>query len=58
MNSTSVSLSTTAVSPRELRTEDAVSLHSLFTTERVGRFLAPPPATLEGWDKFIVWTSN
>ncbi len=41
---------------RELRTEDAVSLHALLTTEEVTRFISPPPSTVDGFEKFIAWT--
>jgi ribosomal-protein-alanine N-acetyltransferase len=41
---------------RELRASDAVSLHSLLTTEEVSRFISPPPATVEEFEKFIAWT--
>jgi RimJ/RimL family protein N-acetyltransferase len=41
---------------RELRASDAASLFSLLTTEEVARFLSPPPATVDGFEKFIAWT--
>ena len=41
---------------RELRTSDAPSLFALLTTEEVARFISPPPATVEGFEKFIAWT--
>ncbi len=43
---------------RELRTSDAVSLHSLLTTEEVSRFISPPPATVQEFEKFIAWTQR
>src|SRR6267154_6574105 len=41
---------------RELRASDAASLFALLTTEEVSRFIAPPPTTVEGFEKFIAWT--
>jgi ribosomal-protein-alanine N-acetyltransferase len=41
---------------RELRASDAVSLHALLTTEEVSRFISPPPATVQEFEKFIAWT--
>jgi RimJ/RimL family protein N-acetyltransferase len=44
------------VSLRELRPSDATSLFSMLTTEEVSRFISPPPATVEGFERFIAWT--
>jgi ribosomal-protein-alanine N-acetyltransferase len=41
---------------RELRFEDAATLHAMLTTEEVARFISPPPTTVEGFEKFIAWT--
>jgi ribosomal-protein-alanine N-acetyltransferase len=41
---------------RELRIEDASSLLAMLTTEEVSRFISPPPTTLEGFERFILWT--
>jgi ribosomal-protein-alanine N-acetyltransferase len=41
---------------RELRTSDAQSLFAMLTTEEVSRFISPPPSTVEGFERFIVWT--
>lgn len=41
---------------RELRVEDAPSLFAMLTTEEVSRFISPPPTTVEGFEKFILWT--
>ena len=41
---------------RELRTSDAPSLLAMLTTEEVTRFISPPPTTVEGFERFIVWT--
>ena len=40
---------------RELRVSDAASLLSLLTSEEVTRFISPPPTTLEGFERFILW---
>ncbi len=44
------------VTLRELRSSDAASLHTLLTTEEVTRFMTPPPATIDAWERFILWT--
>jgi RimJ/RimL family protein N-acetyltransferase len=41
---------------RELRVDDAGSLMALLTAEEVSRFISPPPATLDGFVRFIIWT--
>ena len=41
---------------RELRIEDAPSLLAMLTTEEVARFISPPPTTVEGFERFIMWT--
>lgn len=46
------------LSLRELRTEDAPALMAMLTTEEVARFISPPPATLEGFERFIEWTER
>lgn len=43
---------------RELRVEDAPSLLAMLTTEEVARFISPPPTTVEGFERFIVWTQR
>ena len=43
---------------RELRLEDAASLLSMLTTEEVSRFISPPPTTVEGFEKFILWAQH
>jgi ribosomal-protein-serine acetyltransferase len=40
---------------RELRIEDATSLLAMLTTEEVSRFISPPPTTVEGFERFIIW---
>ncbi len=44
------------VTLRELRISDATSLLSMLSTEEVGRFISPPPTTVEGFERFIAWT--
>ncbi len=44
------------VSLRELRVSDAPSLLAMLTTEEVTRFISPPPTTVEGFERFILWT--
>jgi [ribosomal protein S5]-alanine N-acetyltransferase len=44
------------VTLRELRLSDAPSLLALLTTDEVTRFISPPPTTVTGFEKFILWT--
>ena len=44
------------VTLRELRLSDAPSLLAMLTTEEVARFISPPPTTVQGFERFIVWT--
>jgi len=46
------------VTLREPRVGDAPSLFSLLSTEEVSRFLSPPPATVEGFERYISWTQR
>jgi RimJ/RimL family protein N-acetyltransferase len=43
---------------RELRLEDAASLLAMLTTEEVSRFISPPPTTVEGFERFILWAHS
>lgn len=43
---------------RELRLSDAASLLTLLTTEEVTRFISPPPSTIDGFERFILWTQR
>ena len=43
------------VSLRELRASDAPALFSALSSEQVARFISPPPATVEGFGRFISW---
>lgn len=51
-------LSGTNVTLREMRASDAPSLFALLTTEEVARFISPPPGTVEGFERFIVWAAR
>jgi RimJ/RimL family protein N-acetyltransferase len=42
------------VTLRELQLSDAVPLLAMLTTRDVARFISPPPATLDGFERFIV----
>jgi RimJ/RimL family protein N-acetyltransferase len=44
------------VTLRQLRTSDAPALYSALTSEQVARFISPPPSTVEGFERFILWT--
>ena len=43
---------------REMRVEDAPSLLAMLTTEEVARFISPPPTTVEGFERFILWAQR
>jgi RimJ/RimL family protein N-acetyltransferase len=43
------------VSLRELRPSDAAALFAALTSEQVSRFISPPPATVDGFERFIGW---
>ena len=43
---------------RELRLEDAASLLAMLTTDEVARFISPPPTTVEGFERFILWAQR
>jgi RimJ/RimL family protein N-acetyltransferase len=43
------------VSLRELRASDAPALFAALTSDQVSRFISPPPATVEGFERFISW---
>jgi ribosomal-protein-alanine N-acetyltransferase len=49
-------LAGTTIVLRELRASDAPSLFAMLSTEEVSRFIAPPPTTIEGFERFITWT--
>lgn len=43
---------------RELRIGDAPSLLAMLSTEEVARFISPPPTTVQGFERFIVWAER
>ena len=45
------------VTLRELKLSDAPSLLAMLTTEEVARFISPPPTTVEGFERFILWAN-
>lgn len=45
------------VTMRELRLSDAASLLAMLTTEEVARFISPPPTTIQGFERFIIWAN-
>jgi RimJ/RimL family protein N-acetyltransferase len=47
-----------SLSLRELREDDATALLTLLASEDVARFLSPPPPTIEGFERFILWTQR
>jgi RimJ/RimL family protein N-acetyltransferase len=49
-------LSGPSVTLRELRASDAASLFAMLTADDVARFISPPPASLDGFERFIAWT--
>ena len=46
------------VTLRELRASDAGALFVMLTTAEVTRFISPPPATVDGFEKFIAWADR
>jgi len=50
-------LSGRSVTLRELQLSDAPALLAMLTTEEVARFISPPPTTVEGFERFIVWAN-
>jgi len=43
---------------RELQLPDATSLLAMLTAEEVSRFISPPPTTVEGFERFILWANR
>ena len=43
------------ISLRELRSSDAPALFSALSSEQVSKFISPPPATVDGFGRFINW---
>ena len=48
-------LTGSVVSLREMRTSDAPALFAALSSEQVAKFISPPPATLDGFERFIGW---
>jgi ribosomal-protein-alanine N-acetyltransferase len=48
-------LSSSRITLRELRLEDAPTLFAMLSTEEASRFISPPPTTVEGFERFIHW---
>src|SRR5438045_2604274 len=44
------------VTLRELEIADAPALFAALTTAEVSRFISPPPASVDGFERFIEWT--
>jgi ribosomal-protein-alanine N-acetyltransferase len=44
------------VTLRDLRPSDARALFVMLTTDEVTRFISPPPATIDGFEKFVAWS--
>ncbi len=51
-------LTSSHVALRELRTTDAPSLFAFLNAPEVSRFLAEPPTTVEGFERFIARTNH
>jgi [ribosomal protein S5]-alanine N-acetyltransferase len=51
-------LSGSTVTLRELELDDAPSLVTMITTEEVQRFVSPPPTSVEGFERLIVWAKE
>ena len=45
------------VTLRELQLSDAPALLAMLTSEEVARFISPPPTTIDGFERFIVWAN-
>jgi len=43
---------------RELRLSDAPSLRQILSAEEVRRFISPPPTTVAGFERFIMWAQQ
>jgi len=50
-----LTLASTGVTLRPLQVEDAASLMTMLASREVARFISPPPATLEGFARFVEW---
>ena len=41
---------------RDLRTSDAASLFAMLSSSEVSGLISPPPATVEGFERFVAWS--
>ena len=48
-------LTGTLVTLREPQVDDAPALLTMLSTPDVSRFISPPPGTVEGFERFILW---
>ena len=46
------------VTVRELQKQDAPALYSMLTADEVKRFISVPPAAVDGFERFIAWSSS
>jgi RimJ/RimL family protein N-acetyltransferase len=51
-------LTGTHVSLREMRASDAPALFATLSSEQVSKFISPPPATIDGFARFINWAAR
>src|SRR5688572_20192575 len=51
-------LTAAGVTLRELRLSDAPTLLGLLATEEVARFIPPPPSSVGGFERFILWAQR
>jgi ribosomal-protein-alanine N-acetyltransferase len=51
-------LSSARVTLRELQPSDGMSLLAMLNTEEVTRLMSPPPATVDGFERFIEWARD
>src|ERR1700682_820902 len=49
-------LSGSLVTLGELRVTDAPALFAALTSDQVSRFISPPPASIDGFERFVAWT--
>ena len=43
---------------REPQAGDAAALFSLLSTDEVSRFISPPPANVDGFERYVAWTNR
>ena len=48
-------LASPTITLRELRLSDAPALLAMLSSEEVARFISPPPPTVDGFERFIMW---